>query len=135
MADFQLRPIARVQSTLDSLDSAPKQGEEGAPSAWLVFEPEVAEGLADLRTGQQVLLFTWLHLADRSVLSVRPRSDPSRPPAGVFSTRSPARPNPIGLHRVEVLEIDGLRVRVGPLEAVDGTPVIDVKPARSPGDG
>ncbi|MFI5605570.1 tRNA (N6-threonylcarbamoyladenosine(37)-N6)-methyltransferase TrmO [Amycolatopsis sp. NPDC051903] len=135
MTDFQLRPIARVQSTLASLDSAPKQGDEGAPSAWLVFESDVAEGLADLRAGQQVLLFTWLHLADRSVLSVRPRSDPARPLAGVFSTRSPARPNPIGLHRVEVLEVDGLRVRVGPLEAVDGTPVIDVKPARSPGDG
>ncbi|MGW4483839.1 tRNA (N6-threonylcarbamoyladenosine(37)-N6)-methyltransferase TrmO [Amycolatopsis sp. NPDC004368] len=135
MTPFQLSPIAHVESSLKDLDGAPKQPDEGAPAAWLVFEPSMAEGLRDLRPGQHVLVFTWLHLADRSVLSVRPRSDPARAMAGVFSTRSPARPNPIGLHRVEIVEIDGLRVFVSHLEAIDGTPVVDVKPARSPDDG
>ncbi|WP_432849217.1 tRNA (N6-threonylcarbamoyladenosine(37)-N6)-methyltransferase TrmO [Amycolatopsis sp. CA-161197] len=135
MTHFELRPIAHVESSLKDLDGAPKQPDEGAPSAWLVFSPSVGEGLRDLKAGQQVLVFTWLHLADRSVLSVRPRSDPTRAMAGVFSTRSPARPNPIGLHRVEIIEVDGFRVLVSQLEAIDGTPVVDVKPVRSPDDG
>ncbi|WP_326567707.1 tRNA (N6-threonylcarbamoyladenosine(37)-N6)-methyltransferase TrmO [Amycolatopsis rhabdoformis] len=135
MIPFELSPIAHVESALTDLDGAPKQPDEGAPPAWLVFEPSVAEGLRDLRPGQEVLVFTWLHLADRSVLSVRPRSDPARAMAGVFSTRSPARPNPIGLHRAEILEVHGLRVLVSQLEAVDGTPVVDVKPVRSVDDG
>ncbi|MEV0065773.1 MULTISPECIES: tRNA (N6-threonylcarbamoyladenosine(37)-N6)-methyltransferase TrmO [unclassified Amycolatopsis] len=135
MTHFELQPIAHVESSLTDLDGAPKQPDEGAPPAWLVFSPSVGEGLRDLRAGQQVLVFTWLHLADRSVLSVRPRSDPTRAMAGVFSTRSPARPNPIGLHRAEIVEVDGLRVLVSHLEAIDGTPVVDVKPVRSPDDG
>jgi len=127
-ASYVLRPIGRVESPLIDRESAPKQGDEGAPEAWLVFDPAVADGLRDLRAGTDVLLLTWLHQADRSVLAVHPRDDLSRPVTGVFSTRSSDRPNPIGLHRVGVLAVDGTRVRVRDLEAVDGTPVLDVKP-------
>lgn len=126
---YEIRPIGVVESPLVDPASAPKQGVEGGPEAWLVFDAEVAEGVGDLAVGDDVLVLTWLHLADRSVLSVHPRDDPSTPLTGVFSTRSSDRPNPIGLHRVRVLEVDGLRVRVSDLEAVDGTPIIDVKPA------
>jgi tRNA-Thr(GGU) m(6)t(6)A37 methyltransferase TsaA len=107
---------------------APKQGDEGTPEAWLVFDPSVSEGLRDLRAGSDVLVLTWLDRASRAVLAVHPRGDLTRPETGVFSTRSPDRPNPIGLHRVEIAEIDGLRFRVRGLEALDGTPVLDVKP-------
>jgi tRNA-Thr(GGU) m(6)t(6)A37 methyltransferase TsaA len=117
-----------VESPLTDPASAPKQGDEGAPDAWLVFDPAVREGLRDLRAGDRVLVLTWLHLARRDVLRVHPRDDLAAPEQGVFSTRSSDRPNPIGLHEVEVLGVEGLRVRVGPLEAVDGTPVLDVKP-------
>jgi len=107
--------------------SAPRQGDEGAPDAWLVFEPGVLEALDGLRVGDEVMVLTWLDRARRDVLRGHPRGDPSRPQQGVFTTRSPHRPNPIGLHRVEVASIDGGRVRVRKLEALDGTPIVDVK--------
>ena len=125
---FELRPIASVESSLRDLASAPKQGDEGAPDAWLVFDPAVLDGLDGLRPGDRVIVLTWLDRADRDVLAVHPRGDPARPIQGVFSTRSPARPNPIGLHEVQILEIDGARVHVSELEALHGTPVIDLKP-------
>ncbi|WP_446214421.1 tRNA (N6-threonylcarbamoyladenosine(37)-N6)-methyltransferase TrmO [Micromonospora sp. IBSANI012] len=125
---YELRPVGRVESPLTEADLAPKQGDEGAPEAWLVFSPAVGAGLRDLRPGAEVLVLTWLDRARRNVLTVHPRGDRSRPETGVFSTRSPHRPNPIGLHRVRVLAVDGLRVRVADLEALDGTPVLDVKP-------
>jgi tRNA-Thr(GGU) m(6)t(6)A37 methyltransferase TsaA len=128
MTAFELTPVGRVESPLTDPAAAPKQGDEGAPEAWLVFEPAVREALDGLREGDDVVVLTWLDRADRDVLSVHPRDDLSRPPQGVFSTRSQHRPNPIGLHRVRVVAIDGLRVRVRNLEAVDGTPVVDVKP-------
>ena len=120
--------IGRVESPLTDVASAPKQGDEGAPDAWLVFDPAVDEGLRDLRPGDRVIVLTWLHGARRDVLRVHPRDDPANPETGVFSTRSADRPNPIGLHPVEVLSVDGLRVGVRGLEAVDGTPVVDLKP-------
>jgi tRNA-Thr(GGU) m(6)t(6)A37 methyltransferase TsaA len=107
---------------------APRQGDEGAPEAWLVFAPEVSEGLRGLEVGAEVLLLTWLDRSDRDTLLVHPRGDLSRPEQGVFNTRSPDRPNPIGLHRVTILAIDGNRLRVSNLEAIDGTPIVDVKP-------
>ncbi len=125
---MELRPIGTVQSPLTDRASAPKQGDEGGPEAWLVFEPDVAEALHGVEPGAEVLLLTWLDRADRSVLRVHPRGDASRPEQGVFATRSPDRPNPIGLHRVGVLAVDGTRVRVRDLEAIDGTPILDVKP-------
>jgi tRNA-Thr(GGU) m(6)t(6)A37 methyltransferase TsaA len=128
---FELIPIGRVESPLSDLEAAPKQGDEGAPDAWLVLEPEMLEALGGIEQGDEVLVLTWLDRASRDVLRVHPRGDPSRPEQGVFSTRSPHRPNPIGLHRVQVLSIDGGRVRVGNLEAVDGTPIVDLKPVLS----
>jgi tRNA-Thr(GGU) m(6)t(6)A37 methyltransferase TsaA len=128
---FELTPVGRVESSLTDLDSAPNQGDEGAPSAWLVFEPEILDALEGIQPGDQVLVLTWLDRARRDVLRVHPRGDVSRPKQGVFSTRSPVRPNPIGLHRVGVEAIDGDRIRVGNLEAIDGTPIIDVKPVLS----
>lgn len=125
---YVLRPIGRVESPLVDRATAPKQADEGAPEAWLVFEENVREGLRDLRVGTEILVLTWLDRAHRDVLVVRPRGDVTRPETGVFSTRSPDRPNPIGLHRVEIAAVDGLRVRVRNLEALDGTPVVDVKP-------
>ena len=125
---FDVRPIGRVESVLTDRAAAPKQGDEGAPEAVLVFEQDVVGGLADLRPGDHVIVLTWLHRADRTVLQVHPRDDRSRPLSAVFSTRSADRPNPIGLHPVEVLAVEGARVRVSGLEAVDGTPVIDIKP-------
>jgi tRNA-Thr(GGU) m(6)t(6)A37 methyltransferase TsaA len=124
----ELRPIGRVESSLTDPARAPKQGDEGAPEAALVFEEGVAEGLRDLRVGDEVLVLTWLDRADRDVLSVHPRDQESNPERGVFSTRSADRPNPIGLHRVEIVAVDGARLRVRNLEAVDGTPVLDLKP-------
>ena len=125
---FEIAPVARVESSLRDLDSAPRQGDEGGVEAWLVFEPGVVEGLDGLRPGDRVVVLTWFDQADRSVLRVHPRGEVSNPVQGVFTTRSPDRPNPIGLHPVEVTAIDGARVRVRPLEAVDGTPVVDLKP-------
>ena len=120
--------IGWVESPLTERSQAPRQGDEGAPTAWLVFAPEVADALRDLAPGTDVIVLTWLDRADRDVLVTQPRDDPARPPTGVFSTRSPDRPNPIGLHRVRVLATEGLRILVGPLEALDSTPVIDLKP-------
>ena len=128
---FEVRVIGKVESPLTDLQSAPLQADEGAPEAWLVFEPEVLEGLRSLQPSDQVIIITWLDRARRDVLSVHPRGDPSRAQEGVFSTRSPHRPNPVGLHRVEITAIDGRRVRVRHLEALDGTPIIDVKPILS----
>ena len=125
---YELRPVGHVESTLVDREAAPKQGFEGAPDAWLVFDPEVAEAMRDLAVGADVLVLTWLHRAERDVLAVHPRDDPRNPETGVFSTRSQDRPNPIGLHRVRIAAIDGLRVLVRDLEAFDGTPVVDVKP-------
>jgi tRNA-Thr(GGU) m(6)t(6)A37 methyltransferase TsaA len=126
--DFRLEPIGMVESPLTDPAAAPKQGNEGAPEAWLRFEPEVLDGLEGIRPGDRVVVLTWLDRAQRDVLRVHPRDDLANPQTGVFNTRSADRPNPIGLHPVEVLEIDGDRVRVGDLEAVDGTPILDVKP-------
>lgn len=127
-----LEPIGWVESSLVDPGRAPKQGDEGAPDAWLVFDHRVSPGLTELRAGTEVLVFTWLDRARRDVLRVHPRGDESRPETGVFSTRSPDRPNPIGLHRVEILTIDGVRVQVRNLEALDRTPVLDVKPILGP---
>jgi tRNA-Thr(GGU) m(6)t(6)A37 methyltransferase TsaA len=125
---YQVVPIGWVESPLTDRAQAPRQGDEGAPDAWLVFEPGVAEGIRDLDAGTEILVLTWLDRAARDVLVTRPRDDPARPPTGVFSTRSPDRPNPIGLHRVRIVATDGLRVLVRPLEALDKTPVLDIKP-------
>lgn len=129
---MQLHAIGRVESPLADLDQAPRQGDEGAPPAWLVFDASVGPGLADLAVGNEVIVLTWLDRARRDVLRVHPRGDDRRPQTGVFSTRSPDRPNPIGLHRVTVLGVDGLRVQVSGLEALDGTPIVDLKPVLDP---
>jgi tRNA-Thr(GGU) m(6)t(6)A37 methyltransferase TsaA len=126
--NYELIPIGRVESPLTDPEAAPKQGHEGSPEASIVFEPAVLEGLEGLRAGDRVLVLTWLDRADRMTLKTHPRSDPANPLQGVFNTRSPDRPNPIGLHPVEIVAIDGERIRVRDLEAVDGTPVVDVKP-------
>ena len=128
MATFEVMSIGRVESALTDPDDAPRQPDEGAPAAWLVFDARVQEGLRSLRPGDEIIVITWLDRARRDVLSVHPRGDASRSQEGVFSTRSPHRPNPIGLHQVEITAIDGARVRVRHLEAVDGTPILDVKP-------
>lgn len=125
---IELRSIGRVESPLTERSQAPKQGDEGSPEAWLVFDPAVADGLRDIRPGTDMLVLTWLDRAARDVLVVRPRDDASRPRTGVFSTRSPDRPNPIGLHRVTVVSTDGTRMLVRNLEALDATPILDVKP-------
>ena len=129
---YTVRPIGWVESPLALPEEAPKQGDEGAPDAWLVFDEAMADGLRDVEVGSELLVLTWLDRARRDVLAVHPRDDRSRPLTGVFSTRSPDRPNPLGLHRVGVLEIDGLRFRVQDLEALDGTPILDVKPLLGP---
>jgi len=126
---FTIRPIGTVSSSLVDREHAPKQGFEGSPEAWLEFEPEYLEGLRDVRAGEEVLVLTWLDRTDRDVLSVHPRDDERAPLRGVFSTRSQDRPNPIGIHRVRIVEIKSpTRFRVQQLEAFDGTPIIDVKP-------
>jgi tRNA-Thr(GGU) m(6)t(6)A37 methyltransferase TsaA len=126
---YSVIPIGWVRSTLKDRISAPRQGKEGAPDAWLEFEQNVVEGLEGIDVGHQLIIVTWLHEAERETLKVRPRSDPLNRLTGVFATRSPDRPNPVGLHRVRVVALDGWRrVRVQPLEAIDGTPIIDVKP-------
>lgn len=129
---FVLEPIGRVESTLLERGKAPLQGDEGAPDAWLVLSPAVSEALRGLQPGNDVLVLTWLDRASRDVLTVHPRGDTSRPRTGVFNTRSPDRPNPIGLHRVTILAIDGTRIQVRNLEALDQTPVLDVKPVLEP---
>jgi tRNA-Thr(GGU) m(6)t(6)A37 methyltransferase TsaA len=128
---MELVTVGTVESPLLDPADAPKQGSEGAPEAWLVFDDRVAGAIDGIREGDEILVLTWLDRAQREVLRVHPRDDPSNPQRGVFSTRSADRPNPIGLHRVLVGSIDGHRVRVAPLEAVNGTPIIDVKPVLS----
>ncbi len=132
---YDVRPIGRVESPLTDLAAAPRQGTEGAPSAWLVIEPHLAEAIRDLRPHDRVIVLTWLDRARRDELSTVPGDSPGSPPLGVFSTRSPNRPNPIGLHRVEILAVDGMRLFVSDLEAIDGTPVVDIKPVLDPAAG
>lgn len=125
---FEITPVGAVESELTDIASAPNQGDEGAPGAWLVFESPVLQALDGIRAGDEVIVLTWLDRARRDVLRVHPRGDLSRPEQGVFATRSPHRPNPIGLHQVKVVSVDGRRLRVQNMEAIDGTPVIDMKP-------
>ncbi|MFF0452765.1 tRNA (N6-threonylcarbamoyladenosine(37)-N6)-methyltransferase TrmO [Nocardia africana] len=128
MTDYLLRPIGTVESELTDLATAPRQPDEGAPPAWIVLDDRYAEALEGLTPGMDLVLLTWLDRADRDTLTVHPRGDTSRPLSGVFSTRAPHRPNPIGLHEVRILSITGARIRVAHLEAFDGTPVLDIKP-------
>jgi len=129
---YALRPIGYVRSSLRTRAQAPLQGSEGAPETTLQFGSEFAAAVTDLRRGQELLVLTWLHLADRRTLRVHPRGNPLNEEEGVFSTRSPDRPNPIGVHRVTVVAADGCSVRVRDLEAIDGTPILDVKPVLHP---
>jgi tRNA-Thr(GGU) m(6)t(6)A37 methyltransferase TsaA len=121
-----------VESPLVDLGLAPHQGDEGAPDAWLVLDPEMRPGIGDLEVGMEVIVLTWLDRAQRDTLLVHPRDDPDRPLRGVFSTRSPDRPNPIGLHEVQILAIDDTRILVRNLEALDRTPIVDIKPRLGP---
>ena len=134
MPHMELRAIGRVESALVDPERAPKQGDEGAPDAWLVFDAAVVEGLDGIGPGDELLLLTWLDRARRDVLRVHPRDDPAAPERGVFSTRSADRPNPIGLHRVVVEAVEGARVHVRDLEALDATPIVDVKPVIAPAE-
>ena len=124
----QVRPIGVIRSALKARGASPKQGSEGAPDAWLEVSPFAAEGLHGLVAGDDIIVVTWFHRARRDVMKVYPRGDRRRPLTGVFATRSPDRPNPLGLHRVTVRKIAGSRLRIGPIEAIDGTPVVDIKP-------
>ena len=125
---YTIEPIGVVHSTLTRFQEAPMQGDEGAPEARLELTPHTSQGLQGIRPGDELILLTWLHLAQRDVIQVHPRGDLKRPLTGVFATRSPDRPNPIGLHRVSVLEVTEQTLRVAPLEAIDGTPIVDIKP-------
>ena len=129
---YAVKAVGYVESALKDRRGAPKQGNEGAPDAWIKFLPGVLQALDGVAVGQEIIVITWLHQAKREVLKVHPRSNKNAPLTGVFATRSPDRPNPLGLHQVKVLEIDGGRLRVGPLEAIDGTPVVDIKPVLCP---
>jgi tRNA-Thr(GGU) m(6)t(6)A37 methyltransferase TsaA len=132
-ADYTIEPIGFVRSTLARREGAPRQPDEGAPEAWLEIEARVADGIADIAAGDELLVLTWLHRARRETLRVHPRDRPSL--TGVFSTRSPDRPNPIGVHRVTVVEVAGTRLKVAALEAIDGTPIVDIKPVLARLDG
>ncbi len=132
-ATYELHPIGFVRSSLRRLEDAPMQGDEGAPEASIEIEPAAVAALHGIAPGDDLFLVTWLHAARRDVLQVHPRDDLNRPLTGVFATRSPDRPNPLGLHRVRVLAVEPGRLRVGPLEAIDGTPVVDIKPVLGPG--
>jgi tRNA-Thr(GGU) m(6)t(6)A37 methyltransferase TsaA len=127
----RLRPIGVIRSELKTLREAPMQGSERAPDAWLDVHPWAAKGLHRLAVGDRIIVVTWLHRARRDVFRVHPRSDRRNPLTGVFATRSPDRPNPLGFHPVTVRAIDGTRLRIGPIEAIDGTPVVDIKPVMS----
>jgi tRNA-Thr(GGU) m(6)t(6)A37 methyltransferase TsaA len=124
---YTIEPIGFIRSELIHLEDAPMQGDEGAPEAWLELSPQSAPGLIGIQAGDELIVLTWLHLAQRDILQVHPRGDLNRPLTGVFATRSPDRPNPVGLHRVSVLEVRENKLRVGPLEAIDGTPIVDIK--------
>lgn len=126
--DYSLSPIGMLHSPLKERGEAPNQGCEGAPDAWLEVKASVAAGLEGIAVGDELMVITWLHQAQRDILKTHPRNDETLPLAGVFATRSPDRPNPLGLHRVTVLSIAGERLHVGPIEAIDGTPVVDIKP-------
>ena len=128
---FTIEPIGYIRSALRKLEDAPMQGDEGAPDAWIELTAKASPGLIGIRAGDELILLTWLHLSEREVLQVHPRGDLTRPLTGVFATRSPDRPNPIGLHRVLVLEVLEHRLHVSPLEAIDGTPLVDIKPVLS----
>jgi tRNA-Thr(GGU) m(6)t(6)A37 methyltransferase TsaA len=131
---YILKPIGRVRSAPKDRQAAPRQGVEGAPEATIELSPSVREGLGGIRAGSEVIVITWLHESRRDVLKVHPRGEESRPLTGVFATRSPDRPNPLGLHRVTVLALTGRELKVAPLEAIDGTPVVDIKPVLSESD-
>ena len=135
MSSYILEPIGFIRSTVKVREDAPRQGPEGAPDAWLEIEPRFAEALLGMEVGHELIVITWLHEAKRDVLKGHPRSDESRPLTGVFYTRSPARPNPLGLHPVTVGAIEGTWIRIGPIEAFDGTPVVDIKSASTRADG
>jgi tRNA-Thr(GGU) m(6)t(6)A37 methyltransferase TsaA len=135
MDSYMLEPVGFIRSTLKSRADAPRQGSEGAPDAWLEIEPRFADALLGVEVGHDLIVITWLDKADRSVLQNHPRGEESRPLTGVFYTRSPARPNPLGLHPVTVREIDRTRIKIGPIEAFDGTPVVDIKSASTRADG
>ncbi|MFO7895111.1 MAG: tRNA (N6-threonylcarbamoyladenosine(37)-N6)-methyltransferase TrmO [Longimicrobiales bacterium] len=128
---YWIRPIGVVQSPLTCREDAPRQGWKGAPAAWIELDPAYRAGLQGVEPGHELVIITWLHLSERDILQVHPRGDDDRPTRGVFSTRAPVRPNPLGLHPVTVLEVDGMRLKVEPIEAVDGTPVVDIKAAYS----
>lgn len=129
---YELHQIGVVRSQLKDRASAPRQGDEGAPDAWIELTSSVAEALEGIEVGDELFVITWLHEAERDVLRVHPRTDASRPLTGVFATRSPDRPNPLGLHRVTALQVAPGKLKVGPLEAIDGTPVVDIKPVLCP---
>lgn len=129
--ELELRPVGVIRSPLTSRLDAPRQGDEGAPDAWLEVRASLADGLDGIAVGDELLIVTWLHQARRDVLKVHPRNELSRPLTGVFATRSPDRPNPVGFHPVTVRQITGNRLLIGPIEAIDGTPVIDIKPVLS----
>ena len=126
--DYSLYPIGFIRSPLRHLEEAPRQGNEGAPDAWIELKQTHAAGLEGLAAGAEIIVITWFHQAQRETLKVHPRDDMTAPLTGVFATRSPDRPNPLGLHRVTILEVEGIKLKVGPIEAIDGTPVVDIKP-------
>ena len=132
MTEFSVYPIGYIYSPLKLRGEAPRQGSEGAPHAWLEVHSTVAEGLEGIAAGDEMIVITWLHQSQRDILKLHPRGDVNLPLTGVFATRSPDRPNPLGLHRVTVLEVAGNRLKIGPVEAIDGTPVVDIKPVLSP---
>jgi tRNA-Thr(GGU) m(6)t(6)A37 methyltransferase TsaA len=125
--NYLLNPIGVIRSELTNREEAPRQGYEGAPDAWLELDPALSEGLDGIVVGDEIVVITWLHKSQRDKLKVHPGRNKNLPLTGVFATRSPDRPNPLGLHRVTVREIVGTRIKVGPIEALDGTPVVDIK--------
>lgn len=131
--EYICRPVGHIRSSLQSTQQAPLQGSEGAPDAWVEIDSAFVRALSGVAAGDDLIIITWLDRANREVLEVHPRSDPDNPMTGVFATRSPHRPNPLGLHRVTVREIAGTRLRVGPIEAIDGTPIVDIKPVLDDG--
>jgi tRNA-Thr(GGU) m(6)t(6)A37 methyltransferase TsaA len=125
---YTIEPIGTIRSALDDLADAPLQGDEGSYEAWIDLTPQFTRGLVGVAVGDELIILTWLHRAQRDVLQVHPRGNLDTPLTGVFATRSPDRPNPIGLHRVSVLQISGQSLKVAPIEAIDGTPIVDIKP-------